>query len=104
MAVVFMAVLTLLHLQAPLADPGPIVFVGCLQGRRQPSAPCIAVQRTWVEGKEGGHKRTVMDGALCVGQELGEVRVSRVGEASKQQQGSRCPAVPSRCQVWRLRM
>ena len=102
MAVVFTAVLTRLHRLAHLDDPGPIVYVGYLRGRRQLSVLCTAVQRTWEGGKEGGHRRTVMVGALCAGQEPEEVRV-RVG-ALKRQQGTRCPAVPSRCQVWRSRM
>ena len=102
MAVAFMAVLTPLRLQVRLVDPGQIVSVGYLLGPRQPSALCTAVQRTWVVGKVGGHRRTVMDGALCAGQEPGEVQV-RVG-ALKRQQGIRYQAVPSQCQVWRLRM
>ena len=102
MAVAFTAVLTRSHRLAHLADPGRIVYVGSHQGRRQPSVLCTAVQRIWEGGKEGGHRRTVMVGALCAGQEPEEVLV-RVG-ALKRRQGTRCPAVPSQCQVWRLRM
>ena len=98
MAAVSMAVPTRLHLRALQDDHGQTAFVVWLQDHRQHSALCIAVQRTWVAGKEGGHRRTVMGGAQCGGQEQGGVLVRVVG-ALKHQRGTRCQAVPFQCQV-----